>query len=71
MTPEQFRAARREFNWTAAQMALALGTSTDMLGRWSNGHHRIHPCATRLIAYWNQYPLTRPMFSHPEKLRNC
>lgn len=71
MTPAQLRAARREFNWTQDQMAVALGISTDMLGRWANGHHRVHPCAARLIEYWNRYPLTRPLYSHPAKLRNC
>lgn len=71
MTAAQLRAARREFNWTQTQMAEALGVSLDRLGRWSNGHHKVHPCAAKLIEYWNRYPLTAPLYSHPAKLRNC
>lgn len=71
MTAEQLRRARREFNWTQTQMAEALGINLDMLSRWSNGHYRVHPCAAKLIEYWHRYPLIRPLFSHPAKLRNC
>lgn len=71
MTATQLRTTRKEFNWTASQMAEALGVSLDMLGRWANGHHRVHPCAARLIDYWHRYPLTRPLYSHRAKLRNC
>lgn len=71
MTPAHLRAARREFNWTQVQMAEAMGVNVDMLSRWSNGAYRVHPCAAKLIDYWRRYPLTRPLYSHPAKLRNC